>query len=274
MKFSLTILGSGPSLGVPVPMCSCHTCKSPNPRNSRLRTSAYIKTETGVGLLIDASPDIREQALKFGIDRIDAVLMTHEHADHSLGIDYLRTYNFIQKESIPIIATPRILNIVKKQFEYIFYPDPQYTGGGLPRLVPTEIDDMTPFTVKSVPIQPFRMLHGNILATGFRIGSIAYATDCHVIPKESLDLLTGVKYLIIDGLGYKRTPTHFCIDEAIAVGQSVAAEHTYLIHMTHHIDYDELNDRTPQNVSPAYDGLTLEGLIDSRDAKNPDFIDS
>jgi phosphoribosyl 1,2-cyclic phosphate phosphodiesterase len=262
MKFTLTILGSGPSLGVPVPACSCHTCLSSNPKNSRLRTSAFIKTETGVGLLIDASPDIRQQVLKFAVDRIDGVLMTHEHADHSLGIDYLRTFNFIQKESIPIVATPRILNIIKRQFEYIFFPDPQYTGGGLPSLIPTEIDDMTPFTIRSVPIQPFRMLHGNIFATGFRIGSIAYATDCHEIPQASLELLKGVKYLIIDGLGYKKTPTHFSIDEAIAVGQSVGAERTFLIHMTHHVEHEELAEKLPKNVSPSFDGLTLEGFVD------------
>lgn len=254
----LTILGSGTSTGVPLPGCTCAVCRSTNPRNKRLRTSALLSTEHGKNILIDASTDLRQQALTHGIARVDAVLFTHAHADHILGIDDLRAFNFVQKAAIPCYGTGRTLNDIKKVFHYIFNPDPSYKGGGLARLELHEVAEKALLSLAGAELQLFPLLHGHLRVSGFRVGKLAYATDVKEIPAESREFLAGLKYLILDGLRFEPHSTHLTIPEAIEVSREIGAELTYLIHMTHTIDHDEVNAKLPPNVRLAYDGLQLD----------------
>lgn len=261
MNFTITILGSGPSTGVPHPCCTCETCTSTDPRNQRLRPSAYLRTAKGQGYLIDVSPDIREQVLRYGIDRVDGVIITHEHADHVLGLDYLRLFNFIQKKAIPLFANPLVLRSLKSMFSYIFKPDLHYKGGRLAQFFPTEVDDLTPFKLDDLTIQPFPMFHGRVRATGYRVGSIAYATDCHEIPFQSQDLMRGCETLFLDALSYEAHPTHFNIEQAVHMATHLQIPRTYLMHMTHNVEYYTLKESLPEGIEPAYDGLSVEGTI-------------
>jgi phosphoribosyl 1,2-cyclic phosphate phosphodiesterase len=254
---TFTVIGCGPSTAVPHPSCSCATCTSTDSRNFRMRPSGYLRTTSGKNYLIDASPDIKEQALKFKIERVDGIFITHAHSDHILGLDYLRLYNYMQKGAIPIYATPLTLRQIKHFFNYIFYPDPNYKGGKLAQFIPIEIDDMSVFTVDELSVQPFRMLHGDIRSTGYRIGDISYATDCHYIPQASLDIISGSSILIIDALMETPHPTHFSVDQAVKVAQKLGIPRSYLVHMTHQLEYSQLLAQLPPDVEPAYDGLTL-----------------
>jgi phosphoribosyl 1,2-cyclic phosphate phosphodiesterase len=261
MNFTITILGSGPSTGVPHPCCTCKTCTSTDPRNQRLRPGAYLRTSSGRGYLIDVSPDIREQVLRYGIDRVDGVMITHEHADHVLGLDYLRLFNFIQKKAIPLFANPTVLRSIKSMFSYIFKPDLLYKGGRLAQFLPTEIDDLTPFKLDELTIQPFPMFHGRVRATGYRIGNMSYATDCHEIPTESQDIIRGCETLFLDALSYESHPTHFNIEQAVQMAAHLQIPRTFLMHMTHNLEYNSLKESLPKGIEPAYDGLSIQGIL-------------
>lgn len=253
----LKILGCGTSTGVPVPGCRCAICTSPNPKNKRSRTSALIKVNDGYNILIDASTDFRWQALTWNIESVNAVLFTHAHADHILGIDDLKGYNFIQRSSIPCYGTLQTLTEIKRCFHYIFLPDPDYEGGLLPQLNLMQIDSNQPFNVGPVSIQPFALQHGKHPVTGFRIGDLAYATDCNSIPDQSREILRGVKTLVLDGLRFEPHRTHFTIPEAVKVAQELQVETTYFVHMTHTVDYDIVQRDLPENMFLAYDGLEI-----------------
>jgi len=256
MRF--TILGCGTSTGVPVPGCRCEVCRSTDPRNQRLRTSGIIQSEDGRGLLIDASADLRQQALRAGIERVDAVLFTHTHADHILGTDDLRCFNFTLKRRIPCYGTANTLAEIRRFFSYIFEPHPHYERGALAQLDLHEIEDTVPFEAAGFAVRPFPLKHGSSPVTGFRIGSLGYATDCNGVPEEAREILKGVRYLILDGLRYESHRTHFTIPEAIAVAQEIGAERTILVHMTHSIDYAAVSAKLPPGVELGYDGLSLE----------------
>jgi len=211
----------------------------------------------GEGILIDSSPDLRMQALSAKITKISAVLYTHAHADHILGFDDLRAFNFIQQAAIPAYGTADTLAAIKKLFDYAFNPDSNYIGGGLPRVTLHELQpgdnlELYGFNIRVVPL-----LHGRIPVVGFRIGDLAYLTDCNHIPDKSKELLAGVRTLILDGLREEVHPTHFTVQEAVAVANELQAERTYIIHMSHSIDYGPMNARLPKNVQLAYDGLEI-----------------
>jgi phosphoribosyl 1,2-cyclic phosphate phosphodiesterase len=254
MKF--TLLGSGTSTGVPMPGCVCEVCTSTDPRNQRCRTSAYLHTDAG-GILIDASTDLRHQALRWDVRRVDSVLFTHAHADHILGIDDLRVFNFVQKSSIPCYGSGKTLEGIRKMFGYLFDRDPLYEGGALARLELIEIEHSTPFVVQGLEIQPFELLHGRLPVTGYRFGPVAYATDCSAIPAESMEMLRGVKYLFLDGLRYEPHPTHLSIPEAIEIANALEAEQTWLIHTTHNVDYERVSADLPPGIALGYDGLEI-----------------
>ncbi len=256
MRF--TILGCGTSTGVPVPGCRCAVCLSDDPKNNRLRTSAIIQADDGRGLLLDASADLRQQALRAGVERIDAVLFTHTHADHILGTDDLRCFNFTLKRRIPCYGTDTTLAEIRRFFSYIFEPNPSYLGGALAQLDLHRIEDTVPFEAGGFSVQPFPLTHGNTPVTGFRIGSLAYATDCNSIPEKAREILRGVRYLILDGLRYEAHRTHFTIPQAIEAAQEIGAERTILVHMTHSIDYATENPKLPPGIELGYDGLTLD----------------
>jgi len=251
------ILGCGTSTGVPLPGCTCKVCNSGKSKNYRSRTSAIFLSEEHGNILIDASTDLRHQALLWNIKRVDAVLYTHSHADHILGTDDLRSFNFVTKKSIPCYGSISTFKRLTHFFDYIFMPDPNYKGGLLAQLTLNEIDEVTPFQVCGVEIKPFKLEHGTTSVTGYRIGDVAYATDCKVIPSASREVLKGVRYLVLDGLRHRPHFTHLTIDEAATIASEIGAEKTYLTHMTHDVDYDELMEFLPPHVEPAYDGLEI-----------------
>jgi phosphoribosyl 1,2-cyclic phosphate phosphodiesterase len=253
----LTILGCGTSTGVPVPGCDCQVCLSPEPRNKRLRCSALITLNDHRNILIDASPDLRAQALAFGLKRLDGVLFTHAHADHILGIDDLRVFNFRSKTKLPCFASRETKEAIQRTFHYLFCNRSDYEGGLLADLDLAEIEAFIPLSVAGIQVTPIPVKHGKMDVLGFRLGDLAYVTDCNVISEESIAALVGVKTLILDGLRYENHRTHFTIPEAIEAAERIGAKQTYLTHMTHTVDYSETSARLPKNVALCYDGLVL-----------------
>ncbi len=241
-----------------MPACICSVCRSGKEKNIRTRTSALISAENGTQILIDTSSDFRQQALRRAIQRIDAVLYTHYHADHILGLEDLRGYNFAQQGPIPAYGTQNTISEIRRCFNYVFEPNPNYDGGGVPQIETHLIDDTTPFEVKGFLVRPFQLQHGLTVVTGYRIGEMAYATDCKILPEATYETLTGVRVLVLDGLRYEPHKAHLTIPEACAVAQRISAERTFLTHMTHSIDYDDVSAKLPAGVELAYDGLVVD----------------
>ena len=252
----LVILGCGTSTGVPVPGCSCQVCRSPDPRNKRLRTAAVISTDDGMQILIDCSSDFRQQALRQDIRRVDAILFTHSHADHVLGLDDLRGYNYIGGP-IAAYGLPHTLADLRHIFSYIFEPNPDYEGGAPPAIRLNEIEAGISFRVSSLTVQSVPLLHGRQVVSGYRIGNLAYATDCNSIPESSLPLLQGVKYLILDALRYEPHATHFTIPQSIEAARKIGAAKTIFVHMSHTVDFEEVNAKLPPGIQLAYDGMEV-----------------
>jgi len=250
---NVTFLGTGTSVGAPVIGCSCPVCTSGDPRNRRLRPSAWLR-DGEVSLLLDTATDLREQALAQRIDRVDAVLYTHAHADHILGLDELRIYNWYQKETIPVYGAAETLGNVRRTFWYAFERDS--VGGSAPRLETVEVDG--PFRVKGLEVVPVPMMHASLEVLGYRIGPFAYCTDVSLIPPSSLALLEGLDVLVLTALRHKPHPGHFTVEQALEIVRDLRPARTYFTHMTHDLDYETLERETPDNVHPAYDGLTLQ----------------
>src|SRR4051794_27687464 len=210
----LTILGCGTSTGVPLLQCKCSVCQSKSPKNKRLRCSAWIQVN-GKSFLIDTSPDLRQQALRANIPRIDAVLITHPHADHVHGIDELRGFNYIQKSKIPVYGNEWSYKELKSKFTYIFNPM-QVEGGGIPQLELNLIDSQAPYVeILGEKIIPLPLSHGSKECLGYRIGSLAYVTDCNYIPPSSMEKMHGLSTLILDCLQLGPHKTHFTLDQAL-----------------------------------------------------------
>ena len=249
----VTFLGTGTSTGVPVVGCRCAICTSEDPRNKRLRQSVKIEAN-GKHFLIDTTPDLRLQLLRAPIPRLDFILFTHSHSDHLMGLDDIRPFNFRQREAVHAFANPHTAKAIRRAFSYI-WNDTQI-GGGKPQLDLHEIDG--PFTHEGIDIVPIPVRHGDWTILGFRLGDFAYITDTNGIPEESLALLEGVDTLALDGLRpTPKHPTHFTIDEAVAVAQRIGARMTYLIHLTHEVDHETVEKTLPENVRLAWDGMEL-----------------
>ncbi len=251
------LLGSGTSTGVPVPGCRCQVCTSSHPRNYRNRTSAFLRMPDGRGILIDATPDLRQQAIINDIRSVDAVLFTHYHADHILGTDDLRSFNFVHRKRIPCYGTKPTLEVIRRTFPYIFTPDLDYKGGMIAQLDLVEIDGISSVSVLGLPVQTFPLQHGNVTVTGFRIGNVGYATDCKTLSKEAKAVLSGADYLFLDGLRHEHHHTHMSISEAVDASQELGVKKTYLIHTTHTIEYEEVNANLPAGIELGYDGLKV-----------------
>lgn len=251
----VTLLGTGTSTGVPMIGCSCRTCTSTDPRDTRLRVSALIETETTT-VLIDTSSDFRQQMLAAKVKKLDAILYTHHHTDHISGFDDLRAFHFLRLPVPMCYASEETYKAIQSMFPYAFGLVPN-TGGALATTVPFTVIDTTPFTIGDLTIEPVLLDHGFLEIFGFRIGSFAYLTDCKRIPVASREKLKGVKTLVLDGLRYAPHPTHMTVDEAISASKEIGAETTYLTHMNHDILHAEAEQKLPSNVRFAYDGLEL-----------------
>ena len=251
------VLGSGTSSGVPTVGCQCKVCTSDNPKNKRLRSSCFFKVNDK-NILIDTSPDLRQQALTHNIQKIDAVLYTHIHADHVHGIDELRIYNEFQKTSIPVFADAGTIAHLTKHFSYVFNPSTVYPSL-TPRLESHIVSGK--FNCVGVPVQMIPCHHGEKWTTSnYRIGNVAWLTDTNGVPEKSCDLLKNLDVLFLDGLRLKPHPTHFHLKEALETAKKIFAKKTYLIHLTHDYDHDEFNKTLPKGIELAYDGLQIELL--------------
>jgi phosphoribosyl 1,2-cyclic phosphate phosphodiesterase len=262
MSMRLTFLGTGTSMGIPVIGCRCPVCTSPNPRNKRLRTSALLEV-AGLNLLFDAGPDLRQQALAVGLTRLDAVLLTHSHADHITGLDDLRPLNFAQQAAIPLYGTPPTLTFVRQHFAYAFAETSD--GSTRPSLDLIEIGDSAAFQIGPITILPFDVQHGTWMITGFRIGGLGYVTDASAIPSPSLAHLRGLDLLVLNALRQKPHPTHFSLDQALAIIDELRPRRALLVHMTHDMEHATVNATLPEHVRLAYDGQIVE-IVDQKNA--------
>lgn len=248
----IVFLGTGSSMGTPVIGCDCPVCRSGDPRNQRSRASLFVRAGDR-HLLIDAGPDLRNQMLREGIRRVDAVLITHIHADHVNGIDDLRGFNYIQKNVIPCYGDAHTIANIKARFAYCFSgPDADWTK---PSLSAHVMDDTLNW--QNVRITPVPVLHGRLPILAYRINDVAYLTDLKTISEDSLRCLENLEVLVLDCLRYQEHPTHLSLEEAVALAGRIKARQTYFTHMTHDIDYNELKYRLPAGVQLAYDGLRV-----------------
>lgn len=233
--------------------CYCRVCQSADPRDRRLRPSVAVQFDGRV-VLIDAGPDFREQALRAALPRIDAILITHAHADHILGLDDVRPFNYRQKETIPIYATAEVIEVVKRIYQYAFEDKP--TQSTKPKLEMIEID-RDPFTVAGMEFQPIPLEHGRGRSTGYRFGAAAYLTDHHLIPAESLKLLEDLDVLFVDGLRYKPHPTHSHVARSLENIERLKPRRAYLTHICHDLPHARTESQLPPHVRLAYDGLEI-----------------
>lgn len=248
----ITILGSGTSTGIPMVGCRCAVCSSDDPRDKRTRASILVE-HGGSYLLVDTSTDLRRQALRARIPHIDAVLFTHHHADHINGIDDLRGFHFIHKRIVPCYGSPETLDAITGKFGYIFKG--LEVGGYAPLMEAHPA--VGPFELFGLPVVPVPLLHGAIYSTGYRIGDMAYLSDCSGIPPESVPLLRGLKLLIIDALRYSPHPYHLNVEGALRVVEELRPERTLLTHLTHEVAHRD-ESRLPNGVTFAYDGQVVE----------------
>jgi len=249
----VTFLGTGTSLGVPVVGCACATCTSPDPRNRRTRTSVLLSLGER-RILIDTSPDLRAQALARGVMRVDAVLYTHAHADHMLGLDDLRIYGFRQGEQIPLYGSAQTIAALKRTFWYAFDPAPTVSTRPQVRLL--EVKDR--FEVLGQTVEMIPVLHEQVVIHGFRVGAFAYVTDASRIPDESRARLQGLDVLVLNALRRRPHPSHFTLEQAVAEAKKLGARRTYLTHLSDELEHTATEAALPESVRLAYDGLTLE----------------
>ena len=275
-SLEIVVLGSGTSHGVPMIGCDCAVCRSPDPHDKRTRPSIVIRVGDrqnplgGLCLLIDTTPELRVQCLANAIKSVDAVLLTHHHADHVAGMDDVRRFNWINKRSVPVYGTERTLANIKRMFHYAFEAAPD-SPHSRPQIELNTID-AKPFSIRidkvglptdkaglpAVSITPIPLMHGPLPVLGFRVGRFAYCTDCSHVPDASVDLLGGLDALILDALRHKPHPAHFSLDEAVAMAERIGAKQTYFTHIAHGMAHEETNRSLPAGMALAHDGLRIK----------------
>jgi phosphoribosyl 1,2-cyclic phosphate phosphodiesterase len=275
----LIILGSGTSAGVPVIGCDCAVCTSDDARDRRTRCAACLRFTDSAGvervILIDASPDLREQVLRQKLARCDAILFTHNHVDHTFGLDDVRRFNALMHAPIPIHADARTLEHLQRVYRHIFEQHKNVNDSFVATLIPHVIDAGSAVDVHGLRFTAVRLLHGRLPVLGFRIEAVnddgavvmqqpgplpaAYCTDVSAIPPETWPRLTGLRTLVLDMLRFRKHPTHFSVDEAVAAAANIGAQQTFFTHMTHDISHAELDPDLPPGMRLAYDGLVLDG---------------
>jgi phosphoribosyl 1,2-cyclic phosphate phosphodiesterase len=253
VPFQITVLGSGTSVGVPTIGCYCAVCSSTDPRDNRMRPSILV-SYAGRNVLIDTTPDFRSQALRAKIDHLDAVIFTHSHADHIMGLDDVRPFNFRQQTRIPIFAAPETMAGIQRCFPYIF--DGVKRESNVPQL-DTRLIDGAPFELFGLEFVPVPILHGKALIHGFRFGAAAYLTDHSDIPAASKDMLRSLDVLFLDALRYKPHPTHSTVEQSVGTAVELGAKRTFFTHICHDIAHEHAETLLPPAVRLAYDGLEL-----------------
>ena len=252
----LTFLGTGTSTGVPSIGCECDTCTSDDSRDKRLRVSIIIEHD-GQTVLVDTSSDFRQQALRYGLKRLDAVLITHCHADHIFGLDDIRPLNF-RYGALGVYANERAWPDIRRIFKYIF--EPTYFGGGLPQVIPHTVYAGAPFCLnKDLEVTPVEVIHGRLPVLAYRFNDFAYATDLSEIPPQSLEALRGLDVFVLDCLRFKEHPTHLWLDKALAYVAELKPRRTYFTHMAHDVKHARDSGLLPDGVEWAYDGLEVQG---------------
>lgn len=272
MRF--TFLGTGTSSGIPAIGCSCSVCTSSDLRDQRLRTSGLIEFTDARGLprsiLIDAGPDLRQQALRARMSRCDAVLFTHNHVDHTFGLDELRRFNAIMHAPIDVYAETHTIEHLHRVYKHIFDKQSNINESFVATLVPHRLEVERAIELHGLKITPFRLLHGRLPILGYRLDAaaslspgpdsplpLAYCTDVSGIPPESWKHLQGLNTLVLDALRYRKHPTHLTVDEAVGVADRVGAKRTYFVHMSHDLGHEDTNQRLPPDMQLAHDGLSL-----------------
>lgn len=273
--FKFKFLGTGTSSGIPVIGCDCAVCRSNDPKDNRLRTSAAIEWTDDSGkprtVLIDTSPDLRQQALRFGVKRLDAILYTHNHVDHTFGLDEVRRYNALQGQAIDVYAESHTLSFLKRTFGHIFESEKNINQSFVATLIAWPLEVGKAIELHGVRFTPVRVLHGRLPIVGFRIEAmgasesrpsasilpLAYLTDVSAIPPETWKELKGLRTLVLDALRHRHHPTHLTLGQAVSIAHEVDAEKTYFVHMTHDLGHAETQKDLPEGMMLAWDGLEL-----------------
>jgi len=250
----ITVLGSGTSSGVPTIGCTCVVCRSPDPRDQRLRPSILIRYD-GYNVVVDTSPDFRAQVLRARLEKLDAILYTHSHADHILGLDDVRPFNYRQKSQIPIFGTQETLDVIQRVFRYAFDSEPSQSS--VPKL-DLRVLDGSPFTLFGLEFTPIRLCHGTGTVLGFRFGRAAYLTDHSEIPEDSREKLSGLDILFLDALRHRPHPTHTTVEHAVRLVEEIKPKRAFFTHMCHDLPHEQTEDSLPPHIRLAYDGLELE----------------
>jgi phosphoribosyl 1,2-cyclic phosphate phosphodiesterase len=249
----ITVLGSGTSVGVPTIGCSCQVCTSRDLRDKRLRPSVLVSWD-GHNVLVDTTPDLRQQVLRAGIDHLDAILYTHAHADHILGLDDVRPFNYRRKGGIPIYASAGDLETIRRSFAYIFTSG--QSESSRPRIEVHEFNG-GPIRIHELDFLPVKLAHGSGISYGFRFGRAAYLTDHSDIPPEAIELLTGLDVLFLDALRYKPHPTHSTVDRSLQWVEQLAPRRAFFTHICHDLGHERAESLLPPQVRLAYDGLEV-----------------
>ena len=253
-KTRLTFLGTGTSQGVPMIGCGCEVCKSTDPRDKRLRASVLVEHE-GQKILEDAGPDFRYQMLRAGICSLDAILLTHNHKDHTGGLDDIRAFNYHEKKATQIYCEKYVEDSLRQEYSYAF-AEVKYPGAPEWNV---HIIDEKPFSINGVEIIPIRGKHFKLPVLGYRFGNIAYCTDMNHISEEEYSKLQGLDHFIINCVRRGRHISHYSLEQAIEVAGKVGAEHSWLTHLSHQLPcYEELIKELPEGILPAFDGLAIE----------------
>lgn len=249
----VTFLGTGTSQGVPVIACDCPVCSSLDYRDKRLRSSIHLEIE-GKSLVVDTGPDFRQQMIREKIHHLDAVLFTHEHKDHTGGLDDIRSYNFLQKKDMPIYGTKKVLNQIKREFAYIF-EEVRYPG--VPSVITHEIVN-EPFSAEGIQVVPIQVLHYRLPVFGFRFGDFTYITDAKYIDDTELEKIKGTKVLVLNALQQSHHLSHFTLEEAIQLVHRIKPELAYFTHISHRLGtHQEVEKTLPPHIHLAFDGLKI-----------------
>lgn len=254
MTRSFLFLGTGSSMGIPVPTCHCTVCRSSYPYNQRLRPSGLLKLGKK-RFLMDAGPDFRQQALKFGIERLDGLFLTHTHFDHVAGLDDLRAYYFLHEQRLPCLLSKSSYEDLQRRFPYFFQISDDDVMGGSRFQFQLIGSDVEMFEGEKVQIMTYEQ--GNMQINGYRLGSFAYIMDLKVFSEAIYEALKGVEVLVMSALRYRPSPAHLTIDEAALFARKVGAQKTWFSHISHETDHEEINRKLPTGVQLAYDGLEI-----------------